>query len=84
MYSVRQTLYKKLSLCEVAGGFVYNVAVVRQLCADISAETDPAKAAALADLLHAVLREDQEEIRFRMAYLARKYASVIDETKAAD
>jgi hypothetical protein len=63
---------------------VYNLALVRQLCADIAAEQDPARVTELADLLHAVVKEDQEEIRVRMAFLARKYVDVIQQAKAAD
>jgi hypothetical protein len=35
-------------------------------------------------LLHAVLKEDQEEVRTRMEFLAKKYAGVISDSKAAD
>jgi hypothetical protein len=35
-------------------------------------------------MLQAVMREDQEEIRIRMAFLAKKYATAISDTKAAD
>lgn len=63
---------------------MYNVAIVRQLCADIAAEKDPARVNELADLLHAVIKEDHEEIRVRMAFLAKKYADVIQQAKAAD
>jgi hypothetical protein len=80
LYFVRQTSYRKLI---PYGGFVYNVALVRQLCADIAAEQDPARVSELADLLQAVVREDQDEIRLRMAFLKKKYADVI-EAKAAD
>ena len=63
---------------------MYNVALVRQLCADIAAEDDPFRVTELADLLQAVVKEDQEEIRIRMAFLKRKYSDVIKDTKAAD
>jgi hypothetical protein len=63
---------------------VYNVALVRQLCADIAAEKDPDRVSELADLLHAVVKEDLEEIRVRMAFLLQKYADAIVQTKAAD
>ena len=63
---------------------MYNVALVRQLCADIVAERDPARVSELADLLQAVIKEDQEEIRIRLAFLAKKYARVIEPSKAAD
>jgi len=75
-------LYKKLSL--LGGGFVYNVAVVRQLCADIIAEKDSVKVEELITLLQAVVREDQEEIRMRMAFLAKKYADILEQSQAAD
>ena len=74
-------MYKKLPLGE---GFVYNVALVRQLCSDIAAERDPSRIDQLANLLQAVFKEDQEEIRIRMDFLKRKYAKVIEQTKAAD
>ena len=38
----------------------------------------------LVAVLQAVIREDQEEIRVRMAFLAKKYADVISDSKAAD
>jgi uncharacterized protein CbrC (UPF0167 family) len=82
LYSVEHTLYKKL-VCR-SEGFVYNIALVRQLCADMCAEKDPVGVSELADLLQAVVKEDQEEIRMRMAFLKRKYADVIEQTKAAD
>jgi hypothetical protein len=63
---------------------VYNVAVVRQLCAEISAERDSDRVEKLIDLLHAVVREDLEEIRMRMAFLAKKYADVVEPSQAAD
>jgi hypothetical protein len=34
--------------------------------------------------LQAVVREDQEEVRTRMAFLAKNYATAIRETDAAD
>jgi hypothetical protein len=63
---------------------LYNAALVRQLCADILAEKDPIRVDELVALMQAVIREDQEEIRVRMAFLAKKYADVIGESKAAD
>jgi hypothetical protein len=38
----------------------------------------------LADLLHAVVKDDHEEIRIRIAFLTKKYARVIEQPKAAD
>jgi hypothetical protein len=65
-------------------GYVYNFCQVRQLCADIAAEKDSQKVQDLLSLLQAVVREDQEEVRTRMAFLAKNYASAISESKAAD
>ena len=63
---------------------MYSVALVRQLCADLAAEQDPARVSELAELLKAVVKEDHEEIRVRMAFLAKKYSDAIKQTKAAD
>jgi hypothetical protein len=52
---------------------VYNLALVRQLCQDIAEEKDPQKLSELADLLQAVIKEDQEEIRLRIGFLAKMY-----------
>jgi hypothetical protein len=57
--------------------FVYNVHLVRQLCKDISEEKDPNKLAELADLLQAVIKEDQEEIRLRLSFLAKLYPTAL-------
>jgi len=64
--------------------FVYNDDLLRNLCRNISNEKDSQKAQDLISLLQAVIKEDQEEIRVRMAFLAKKYADVIRESKAAD
>jgi len=63
---------------------VYNVALVRQLCANIAAEQDPDRVTELADLLQAVVKENHEEIRVRLAFLVKKYADLIEPGKAAD
>jgi len=63
---------------------VYNVALVRQLCANLAAEQDPDKVTELADLLQAVVKENHEEIRLRLAFLVKKYADLIELSKAAD
>jgi hypothetical protein len=62
---------------------VYNVDLVRQLCREISEEEDPQKSAELLSLLQAVVKEDQEEIRIRMAFLAKNYPIVGNESEAA-
>jgi hypothetical protein len=63
---------------------VYNVDLLRQLCRDITNEKDSEKEQDLVSVLRAVIREDQEEIRVRMAFLAKKYANAISDSKAAD
>ena len=64
---------------------VYDVELVRLICRDINnAKDDPQKEQELISLLQAVIKEDQEEMRIRMAFLAKKYAAVISDAKAAD
>lgn len=63
---------------------MYNSDLVRQLCQEISAEVDPQRALDLISLLRAIIQEDQEEIRTRMAFLARSYPIGISDTNAAD
>jgi len=63
---------------------VYNVDLLRQLCRDIANAKDPEKEQDLVSVLRAVMREDQEEIRVRMAFLAKKYADAISGSNAAD
>jgi hypothetical protein len=63
---------------------VYNAELVRQLCAEILTEKNRQRAEELIALLQAVIKEDQEEIRVRMAFLAKKYSDVLSESKAAD
>jgi hypothetical protein len=64
---------------------VYNVELVRQLAQEIAQEKDPQKSAELLALMQAVITEDVEEIRVRMAFLAKHYPLVADsESQAAD
>jgi hypothetical protein len=63
---------------------VYNTDLVRQLCEKIAKEKDPEKANDLISLLQAVIKDDQDDIRIRMAFLAKKYAVVVSDSKAAD
>jgi hypothetical protein len=53
---------------------MYNVDLVRNLCKTITREKDARKSAELLALLRAVMREDAEEIRVRMAFLAKNYS----------
>jgi hypothetical protein len=64
---------------------VYDVELVRLICRDIrNAKDDPQKELELLSLLQAVIQENQEEMRIRMAFLAKKYAAAISDAKAAD
>jgi hypothetical protein len=85
-YSIQRSLYfpstRPNSSVSEGEGFVYNFNIVRQLCAEIAREKDSRKVQELLSLLHAIIREDQEEIRIRMAFLAKKYPSVVAEFQA--
>jgi hypothetical protein len=63
---------------------VYDVSLVQKLCREISSENDRQKLEELLSLLQAVIKDDQEEIRVRLAFLARKFANALSESKAAD
>jgi hypothetical protein len=63
---------------------VYNVDLLRKLCRDIANESSPEKEQDLVSVLRAVIKEDQEEIRVRIAFLAKKYADAISDSNAAD
>ena len=63
---------------------MYNTSLVQQLCADIAAEKDPARTEDLISLLQAVIKEDAEEIRTRMAVLTKQYSDAIGASRAAD
>jgi cytochrome c-type biogenesis protein CcmH/NrfG len=63
---------------------VYNADLVRNLCRTIIREKDTQKSGELLALLRAVMREDQEEIRVRMAFLAKNYSIIGSESQAAD
>jgi hypothetical protein len=63
---------------------VYDTSLVGQLCAKIVAEEDTERTEELISLLQAVVKENTEEIRIRMAVLAKKHSDAINESKAAD
>lgn len=63
---------------------MYDTDLVRKLCVDVLNETDPDKVEELLALLQAVVREDQEEVRTRMAFLTRRYGHLFTDSKAAD
>lgn len=63
---------------------MYDIELIRRLCADIRTEQDSERAHDLIALLQAVIKDDQEEMRIRLAFLTSKYAAVICDAKAAD
>jgi hypothetical protein len=63
---------------------VYDIKLIRRLCAEIRVEQDPERVNDLIALLQAVIKDDQEEVRTRLAFLTSKYAAVISDAKAAD
>ena len=64
---------------------MYNVEFMRALCGDIAHEKDAKKTEELLELLQAVVKDDQEEVRTRIKFLARRYSNFLtSESKAAD
>lgn len=60
---------------------VYDNDLIRKLCHDITAEKEPQRFHALIALLQSAIKDDQEEVRVRLAFLRQKY---ISESNAAD
>ena len=56
---------------------MYDVNMVRGLCAEVAKEQDPEKSRDLVSLLQAVIKDDAEEIKLRMSFLTQRYASAI-------
>jgi hypothetical protein len=81
LYSLQPEAYWKLGCFR--GRVMYNVDLVRNLCKTRTREKDARKSSELLALLRAVMREDQEEIRVRMAFLAKNYSLIGDESQAA-
>jgi hypothetical protein len=64
---------------------VYDIELIRRLCAEIrAAEQNSHREHDLIALLQAVIKDDQEEVRIRLAFLTSKYAAAISDAKAAD
>jgi hypothetical protein len=70
----------------VLGAVMYNVDLVRNLCKTITREKNAQKSVELLALLRAIMREDQDEVRVRMAFLAQNYSLIGSgsESQAAD
>jgi hypothetical protein len=66
------------------GHSVYDIDFIRGLCRDLSREKDATKVEELMALLRAVMKEDHEEVKFRIRFLTRKYAHFLAESQAAD
>ena len=62
----------------------YDPILVRTLCGEINRTQDDEKVMNLTSLLHAVINDDLEEIRIRMAFLRQKYSMIFEQSKAAD
>ena len=62
---------------------MYDIELIRTLCAEIRAEQNSEREHDLIALLQAVVKDDQEEMRMRLAFLTSKYAAVISDAKAA-
>jgi hypothetical protein len=62
---------------------VFDPDLVRKLCREILQESDPEKTSVLLDLLHAVIKDDQEEVRLRATFLAKKYGAAFADLKGA-
>jgi len=60
---------------------MFNAELVRSICQKIAAESDPLIARDLTNLLLSVIRDNHEEVRLRIAYLARAYRITFDESK---
>jgi hypothetical protein len=60
---------------------LYDTDLVRRLCREIAAEQDPQKTDELVSLLHAMIKDDQDEVRTRLSFLAQRYANLFDESK---
>ena len=63
---------------------MYDIELIRQLCAEIRTEQDTERAHDLIALLQAVIKDDQREMRIRLAFLTSKYAAIISDAKVAD
>ena len=60
---------------------MFNAELVRSICQKIAAESDPLIVRDLNSLLLSVIRDNHEEVRLRIAYLAIAYGFTFDESK---
>jgi hypothetical protein len=60
---------------------VYDTVLLRDVCHQLAVEEDPDRIDQLICLLRAVVKDNQEEVKIRMAFLARQYAHFFTECK---
>jgi polyhydroxyalkanoate synthesis regulator phasin len=63
---------------------MYDTDLVRKLCREIGTEKNPDRMKELLSLLHSIIKDDHEEARSRIAFLTKRYADILNDTKAAD
>jgi hypothetical protein len=58
---------------------VFDPAIIRRICQQLAAENDRQKTRELLSLLESVVRDDQEEVRLRLKYLAKHYKTLLED-----
>jgi hypothetical protein len=58
---------------------VFDPAIIRRICHQLAAENDRQKARDLLSLLEFVVRDDQEEVRLRLNYIAKHYKFLLED-----
>lgn len=58
---------------------MFNPAIIRRICQQLVAEDDPQRTRELLSLLKAVVRDDQEEVRLRLHFLAKHYKAFLED-----
>jgi hypothetical protein len=63
---------------------IYDAGLVQRLCLEIESSRDEDRTEDLFSVLQAVISENQEELRMRLAYLAAKYADTFSDLNLGD
>ena len=63
---------------------VFDPAIIRRICQQLVAEDDPQRVRELLSLLEAVVRDDQEEVRLRLHFLAKHYKSLLEDEETVN
>jgi hypothetical protein len=58
---------------------VFDISVVQNLCRAIAEEGDPDRTTSLLKALREVIKDQQEEFRFRLLYMSRRCAASVGE-----